>query len=68
METSEVRVDYEEWHSFFLQDEGSVADTRYNKPERKYREDYLAFAADLADGHPEAVDMYTRFITWKLKR
>lgn len=68
METSEVRVDYGEWYSFFLQGEGSGADTRYNKPERKYREDYLAFTADLADGHPEAVDMYTRFITWKLKR
>lgn len=62
-----MKIDYRSWFDFACEDDQQMPGTRYNEPDRSTQGDFKAFVADLRVGHPEAVEMLTRYITWKLR-
>ena len=66
MNVSEKNIPFEVWRQFWSMDDDSPIHSRYNQSNRASGGDYDAFIEDLQADHPEALAMYTRYITWKL--
>jgi hypothetical protein len=69
MEAHEVTPSQKQvWRAFVLSSFGPGADSPYWMNGISYKQDFANLINDMHAGVPEAIDLYTKFITWKLTR